>query len=148
MAEKATMKVDMDGAHVDSRRALFEGLVSTLGVPRPLRIAGVSPLTLAGWRSGDVPAPTEVPTYVHPVFPFAHHFRSYDSYEEGYTANRFRGDHQTIPFTVEVAPIFGALDVSFHKGEMFVTAMYWPRLRSTEINYDAALSLLNESETR
>lgn len=59
---------------------------------------------------------------VHPVFAFTRHYRSNDDGNAGYTNNPYRGDHVSIPFYGEDDEI-GAIDVSFHKGDPFVSAV-------------------------
>jgi hypothetical protein len=81
----------------------------------------------------------------HPVFCLAEHFRGHDNGNVGYTENRYRGDHMSIPCYTEDGDVF-VLDISFHKGETFVERVGFPegppQLRK------ALYDLLDSCETR
>lgn len=140
---------------VDPTRArdAFEFLLESLGKPtkRALPVEVSESLgSIPSWswlHFGD----TET---FHPVFAFAHHFRSFDKGASGYTANTFRGDHMSIPGYSEEGSI-GVIDVSFHKGatalELItfeaVPADEWEARKWRE-KYAAAHTLLDEHETR
>lgn len=82
---------------------------------------------------------------VHPIFPLLHHFRSEDSYVEGYTANPHRGDHLSVPVVFDGA--WGVLETSFHKGNTYVEFVT-PAFEPESPLYRAALQLLEAEETR
>lgn len=81
----------------------------------------------------------------HPVFAFAHHFQANDSGNPGYTGNGSRGDHMTIPVMVETGGV-AAIDVDFHKGDIFVRRVTWPAAPPKAV--EAATALLEAWYTR
>lgn len=83
--------------------------------------------------------------YLHPVFGLAEHFQSHDDYIKGYTDNCFRGDHISIPGFTEDERIV-VIDISFHKGNTFVTLNFFPDDQKDV--HKALLSLLGDLETR
>ena len=82
---------------------------------------------------------------IHPVFGLAEHFRAHDSGNAGYTHNGFRGDHITIPAFCEFGDVM-AIDVSFHKGDTFLTLCTFPE--GPEEVHAALHELLSKLETR
>ncbi|ORB76553.1 hypothetical protein, partial [Mycobacterium timonense] len=85
-----------------------KALFSALGPPRA-RLA---------WSDSDVVG-------CHPVFGLAEHYRGHDRGDAGYTENRYRGDHMSIPCYTEDGDVF-VLDISFHKGETFIERVVFP----------------------
>lgn len=81
----------------------------------------------------------------HPVFALAEHYCSHDSGAPGYTANSYRGDHMSIPHYTEDGDVF-VLDISFHKGETFLTRVNYPN-GPAEVR-SALFELLESCETR
>lgn len=86
-------------------RAAIRAMYTSLGVPRR------GPLPFDADASGDDVTLLEL----HPVFRLAEHHLSADSYNGGWTYNRHRGDHLTIPAYTERGDVC-ALEISFHKG--------------------------------
>lgn len=62
---------------------------------------------------------------IHPVFGLTEHFRGNDEGNLGYTGNKSRGDHISIPAFCESGEVM-ALDVSFHKGYTYFTLCTFP----------------------
>lgn len=97
-----------------------------------------TPCTREPWGDSDVFG-------CHPVFGLAEHYRGRDRGDVGYTENRYRGDHMSIPCYTEDGDVF-VLDISFHKGETFIERVDFPegppQLRK------ALYDLLDSCETR
>jgi hypothetical protein len=81
----------------------------------------------------------------HPVFALAEHYRGNDRGDTGYTENRYRGDHMSIPCYTEDGDVF-VLEISFHKGETFVERVDFPH--GPPQVHKALYDLLDSSETR
>ncbi|WAC53235.1 hypothetical protein [Frigoribacterium sp. SL97] len=124
-------------------RAAFEAMVPEFGTPQRSSLSYddriTNTLVVATQTMADE-------TEVHPVFALAHHFRSNDSHAPGYTSNPYRGDHQSLPVLVgeEVAII----ETSFHKGNAFVEMVTFPNADLTSSLYQAAINILEATETR
>lgn len=82
---------------------------------------------------------------VHPVFLLAEHFRANDRGNRGYTANDNRGDHLSIPAYCENGDVM-AIDVSFHKGDTFLTLCTFSS--EPKEAHDELYKLLRRLETR
>lgn len=82
---------------------------------------------------------------IHPVFALSEHFRSYDEGNNGYTCNRHRGDHISIPAFTEEMDV-AVIDISFHKGTTDFELITFP-YGSEEVR-SALYELLTELETR
>lgn len=87
-------------------------------------------------------------TEIHPVFPLAHHFRSKDDYEGGYTGNSYRGDHLSVPAYLGFGGDIAIFETSFHKGNAYMEIVTFPEADRDSALYRAALSLLEAEETR
>jgi hypothetical protein len=81
----------------------------------------------------------------HPVFGLAEHYRGHDRGDTGYTENRWRGDHMSIPCYTEGGEVF-VLDISFHKGETFIERVDFPE--GPPVVRKALYALLDSCETR
>jgi hypothetical protein len=81
----------------------------------------------------------------HPVFNLVEHYRSNDRGATGYTENRYRGDHMSIPGYTEEGEVF-VLEVSFHKGETFIERVAFPE--GPDVVRTALYNLLQSCETR
>lgn len=97
-----------------------------------------APCSRQPWSDGDAVGS-------HPVFTLGEHYRSYDRGEMGYTENRYRGDHMSIPCYTEDGDVF-VLDISFHKGETFIERVDFPE-GPPQVRR-ALYDLLDSSETR
>lgn len=133
------------GDRTELIRTAFEAMVREFGEPHrePVPYRAPQDSTMMIPITGD-PQNEEI----HPVFALAHHFRSHDSREEGYTKNPFRGDHISVPaylgFTQEIA----VFETSFHKGQAFVEVVTFPAADRESSLYQAALRMLDAEETR
>jgi hypothetical protein len=80
-----------------------------------------APSTGYVWSGGD-----DGGNGCHPVFALTDHYRAYDQGNRGYTENRYRGDHISIPCYTEDGDVF-VLDISFHKGATFIERVDFPQ---------------------
>lgn len=127
------MTVDTNPSSTLMARNAFEYHVSHLGAPRVRGFNGEhTDLARHLHLSFD-----DDPNW-HPVFELAHTFGG--EFEKGYTHNSSRGEHMSIPFWSE-QDHFGILDVSFHKGDVFLSFADYPEAEGTAA-YNAALSVL------
>lgn len=99
-----------------------------------------TPCTRESWSGRD-----EEGFGCHPVFGLAEHYRGHDRGDGGYTENRYRGDHMSIPCYTEDGDVF-VLEISFHKGETFIERVEFPEGPSQVRK--ALYDLLDSSETR
>lgn len=113
----------------EDARERFESIVREMGTPRrkPVKRDEYTPERMFVGETGNG----------HPTYALAHHFRSNDDYEKGYTENPYRGDHMSIPITVE-SPSGPwneviVLDVSFHKGDIFIEEVSFPNATPEQI---------------
>lgn len=83
----------------------------------------------------------------HPVFPLAEHFRANDEGNPGYTQNRNRGDHLSIPCWSEDGQAPSILEISFHKGRTSVEHITFPQAHETP-EAERLSELLAQYETR
>ena len=136
-------------------RDAFEYLMKTLGTPTHHSIESLKSTVISSGYEATWLQITQGDTGTfHPVFKFAHHFRSKDSYATGYTGNHSRGDHLSTPGFTEDGRI-AVIDVSFHKGNTSINVVTFdaqpeesPDAESWQSKYDAALVILEENETR
>lgn len=82
---------------------------------------------------------------LHPVFALAEHYRSHDEGNAGYTYNRYRGDHISIPAFTEEGDVV-IIELSFHKGMMICDYLTYPN--GDNYIHQALYDLLRKLETR
>jgi hypothetical protein len=120
----------------------------TLGeVTSPSQITGAvkALFSALGTLTGRLPWSDSDVFGCHPVFSLAEHYRGHDHGDTGYTENRYRGDHMSIPCYTEDGDVF-VLDISFHKGETFIERVDFPD--GPPVVRKALYDLLDSCETR
>jgi hypothetical protein len=116
-----------------------------LAAPSQINQAVKALFTALGTPSAGYPWPQSEGAGCHPVFALAEHYRGHDRGDSGYTENRYRGDHMSIPCFTEDGDVF-VLDISFHKGDTFIERVDFPQ-GPPQVR-KALYNLLDSCETR